>query len=62
MGSGQAAFVIGSYSTPVKEVQPSRIRYFMKKAFAKFYWRTLSGNWDWLFETYFGKTRTVERT
>jgi len=62
MGSGRAAFVIGSYDMPVKVVQPTRIRYAMKKAFAKFYWRTLSGNWDWLFEAYFGKTRTVERT
>jgi len=62
MGSGRAAFVIGTYNTPVKEVQPTRLRYMMKKAFAKFYWRTLSGNWDWLFETYFGKTRAVERS
>lgn len=61
MGSGQAAFVIGSYDMPVKEVQPTRIRYAMKKAFAKFYWQTLSGSWDWIFDFYFGKTRTVER-
>ena len=61
MGSGRAAFVIGSYNMPVKEIQPSRMGYFMKKAFAMFYWRTLSGNWDWVFETYFGKTRTVEK-
>jgi len=26
---------------------------------AKFYWQTLSGNWDWTFDIYFGKTRTV---
>lgn len=62
MGSGRAAFVIGSYNMPVKEIQPTRIGYFMKKAFAVLYWRTLSGNWDWVFETYFGKTRTVEKT
>jgi hypothetical protein len=46
---------------PVKEIHPSRIRYMMKKAFAKFYWRTLSGSLDWLFSLYFGKTQTVER-
>jgi len=62
MGSGKAAFVIGSYDMPVKEIQPSRIGYMMKKAFARFYWRTLSGNWDWIFDVYFGETRTVERT
>ena len=62
MGSGKAAFVIGSYDMPVKEIQPSRIRYVMKKAFARFYWRTLSGSLDWLFGLYFGKTQTVERT
>jgi sulfide:quinone oxidoreductase len=62
MGSGKAAFVIGSYDTPVKEIRPSRIRYVMKKAFASFYWRTLTGSLDWLFGLYFGKTQTVERT
>jgi sulfide:quinone oxidoreductase len=60
MGSGKASFVVGSYDMPVKEIQPSRIRYAMKKAFARFYWRTLSGNWDWLFNTYFGKTCKAE--
>jgi sulfide:quinone oxidoreductase len=62
MGSGKAAFVVGSYDMPVKEIHPSRIRYMMKKAFAQFYWRTLSGSLDWLFSLYFGKTQTVERT
>jgi len=62
MGSGKAAFVVGSYDMPVKEIHPSRIRYVMKKAFARFYWRTLSGSLDWLFGLYFGKTQTVERT
>jgi sulfide:quinone oxidoreductase len=62
MGSGKASFVIGSYDMPVKEIQPSRMRYVMKKAFAKFYWQTLSGSLNWLFDLYFGKTQTVERT
>jgi sulfide:quinone oxidoreductase len=60
MGSGKAAFVVGSYDMPVKEIQPTRMRYMMKKAFARFYWLTLSGNLDWLFGLYFGKTQTVE--
>lgn len=59
MGSGKASFVVGSYSMPVKEIQPSRIKYAMKKAFAGFYWRTLSGKWDWLLNAYFGKTYEV---
>jgi len=59
MGSGKAAFVIGSYETPVKEIHPTRMRYMMKRGFAKFYWQTLSGNWDWIFDIYFGKTRAV---
>jgi sulfide:quinone oxidoreductase len=62
MGGGKASFVIGSYDMPVKEIQPTRMRYMMKKTFAKFYWRTLSGNWDWIFNLYFGKTHTVEKT
>lgn len=56
MGSGKAAFVVGSYDMPVKEIHPNRIRYMMKKTFANFYWHTLSGNWDWLLTAYFGKT------
>jgi sulfide:quinone oxidoreductase len=59
MGSGQASFVVGSYEMPVKEIQPTRIRYVMKKVFAQFYWRTLKGSWDWLFGIYFGKTHDV---
>ena len=44
MGSGKAAFLIGSYDMRVKEMHPSRMRYVMKRAFARFYWRTLSGS------------------
>ena len=56
MGSGTASFVVGSYDKPVKEIHPNRLRYLMKKAFASFYWQTLSGNWDWLLNIYFGET------
>jgi sulfide:quinone oxidoreductase len=59
MGSGKASFVVGSYDMPVKEIQPTRMRYAMKKAFACFYWNTLSGNWDWLLNAYFGKTHEI---
>jgi len=62
MDSGRASFVVGSYDMPVREIQPSRLRYAMKKTFAKFYWRTLSGNWDWLLNAYFGKTHNVQTT
>jgi sulfide:quinone oxidoreductase len=60
MGSGQASFVVGSYEMPVKEIQPSRLSYIMKKAFARFYWSTLTGSWDWLLNAYFGKTYKTE--
>jgi sulfide:quinone oxidoreductase len=60
MGSGKAAFVIGSYDKPVREIQPSRIRHMMKKGFERVYWRSLSGNLDWLLDTYFGTTDIVE--
>ena len=62
MGSGQASFVVGSYDMPVKEIQPSRIRYIMKKTFARFYWRTLSGSLDWMFNIYFGRTHDISGT
>jgi len=61
MGSGKAAFVVGSYDMPVKQIQPTRTRYAMKKTFGRFYWRTLSGNWDWLLSLYFGEVYKVER-
>jgi sulfide:quinone oxidoreductase len=62
MGSGKAAFVVGTYDKPVKQIHPTRIRHLMKRGFEKFYWRTLSGNWDWLLNAYFGKTDTIETT
>ena len=61
MGFGKAAFVIGSYDLPVKEIHPSRMRYLMKKGFAMFYWRTLTGSLDWLCAMCFGKTWPVEK-
>lgn len=60
MGSGKAAFVVGSYDKPVKEIRPSRIRHAMKKGFERVYWRSLSGNLDWLLDRYFGITDMVE--
>jgi hypothetical protein len=30
--------------------------------FALFYWRILSVSWDWLLNTYFGKTRDTVST
>lgn len=59
MGSGKASFVVASYDMTAKSIQPSRIRYWMKNMFKKIYWRTLSGNWDWLLHLYFGKTETI---
>ena len=44
MGSGRAAFVVGSYDMPVKEIHPTRVRYLIKKGFAMLYWRTLTGS------------------
>lgn len=61
MGSGKAAFVVGSYEMPVKQIAPSRIRHMMKKGFERVYWRSLSGNLDWLLDRYFGVTDTVEK-
>jgi sulfide:quinone oxidoreductase len=61
MGSGKAAFVVGSYDMPVKQIQPSRIRHLMKKGFERIYWRSLSGNLDWLLDTYFGTTDVEEQ-
>lgn len=60
MGSGTASFVIGTNDKPVKEVQPTVIRYAMKRVFAYLYWRRLSGNWDWLLNTHFGNPDIVE--
>jgi sulfide:quinone oxidoreductase len=60
MGSGKAAFVIGTYDKPVKTVKPTRVRHVMKKGFERMYWRSLTGDLDWLLDTYFGATDIVE--
>lgn len=61
MGSGKAAFVVGSYEMPVKQIPPTRIRHIMKKGFEHVYWRSLSGNLDWLLDRYFGVTDNIEK-
>ncbi len=60
VGSGKAAFVVGSYEMPVKQIEPTRMRQLMKKGFERVYWRSLSGSLDWLLDRYFGETDTTE--
>ncbi len=62
-GRGKATFVIATYESPPKPIQPSRRNRWMKKGFSHIYWKTLSGKWEPLFNLYFGQTSSkVPRT
>ncbi|MEM4189371.1 MAG: FAD/NAD(P)-binding oxidoreductase [Candidatus Caldarchaeum sp.] len=53
VGGGRALFVSGTYTRPPAPMQPTRLRYWMKKGFARLYWQMLKGRLETLFEIYF---------
>jgi sulfide:quinone oxidoreductase len=55
-GNGRATFVIATYQSPPKQIQPSRWNYIMKRGFSHIYWTTLSGRWEPIFGRYFKNT------
>ena len=54
-GYHQATFVIGTFDTPVEEINPSVKNYMEKKVMEKIYWSSLSGHYEWLFKYHFKK-------
>ncbi|MEM4574114.1 MAG: FAD/NAD(P)-binding oxidoreductase [Candidatus Caldarchaeum sp.] len=53
VGGGKALFVSSTYTRPPKHMQPTRIRYLMKKSFASLYWMMLTGRLEPIFNIYF---------
>ncbi len=56
VGSHRAIFVSATYKDPPKDQTPSAIKYAMKRGFGAIYWSALSGGWEWMMDTYFGRT------
>ncbi|MEM1987383.1 MAG: FAD/NAD(P)-binding oxidoreductase [Candidatus Caldarchaeum sp.] len=52
VGGGRALFVSGSYSRQPQPMKPTRLRYLMKKSFARLYWLTLKGTLEPIFDIY----------
>ncbi|EQD69210.1 FAD-dependent pyridine nucleotide-disulfide oxidoreductase [mine drainage metagenome] len=55
VGEHKATFVVGTYTTPVKDIKPSFENYILKQMMAKFYWGSVKGTYDDIFKRYFGE-------
>jgi len=53
LADGRGVFVIGSFTAPVQKYRPSRISRLMKAMFGRFYWLSLRGIFDPIFDSYF---------
>ena len=53
LADGRGTFVIGSFTAPVVKRHPSRLDHLMKIMIGRFYWISLSGILDPIFDTYF---------
>ena len=56
MAFGRGTFVIGTYDAPVRKLPPTRLKHWMKMAFARFYWISLRGWLEPMFTVYFKLT------
>jgi sulfide:quinone oxidoreductase len=56
VGERRAIFVSATYTSPPSDQSPSFVKYVMKKSFVRLYWRALTGNLEWIFDMFFGKT------
>jgi sulfide:quinone oxidoreductase len=62
VGFKKAIFINGTYDSPPTKQDPSLIKYLMKRLFARFYWNVLSGDFEWVFNLYFGETKYLLKT
>lgn len=53
LADGRGAFVIGSFTAPVQKNRPSRLSRLMKAMFGRFYWLSLRGIFNPIFDSYF---------
>ncbi len=57
VGAHKAIFVSATYASPPVDQSPSTVKYYMKRSFAKIYWRALNGSLERMFDVFFGQTR-----
>jgi sulfide:quinone oxidoreductase len=57
VGPRRAIFVSATYTSPPSDQTPSIVKYYMKRSFARIYWRALSGSLESIFDIFFGQTR-----
>ncbi len=53
LADGRGTFVIGSFTAPVQKCRPSRLSRLMKAMFGRFYWLSLRGIFNPIFNSYF---------
>jgi sulfide:quinone oxidoreductase len=53
LADGRGTFVIGSFTAPVQKCRPSRLKRLMKAMFGRFYWLSLRGIFNPIFDSYF---------
>ena len=53
LADGRGTFVIGSFTAPVQKNRPSRLSRLMKAMFGRFYWLSLRGIFNPIFDSYF---------
>ncbi len=58
VGQHKGIFVSATYTSPPVDQKPSTVKYYMKRSFAMIYWRALGGSLEWLFDIFFGQTRS----
>lgn len=57
VGHGRATYVIGSYQAPVARAAPNRLKYVMEWLLGRFFWMSLKGTIDPVFDIYFKVTK-----
>lgn len=56
VGDHRLLWVQSTYKEAPQPNRPSMVKYAMKKAFNRMYWKALSGDLEWMFKLYFGPT------
>ncbi|MGC8567702.1 MAG: NAD(P)/FAD-dependent oxidoreductase [Candidatus Micrarchaeia archaeon] len=56
VGYNKATFVISSYTEPALQYPITRMNHFMKMMMERIYWHTLSGRFDFIFDSFFKRT------
>jgi sulfide:quinone oxidoreductase len=62
LADGRGVFVIGSFTAPVMKYRPSRFSHLMKAMMGRFYWLSLRGIFDPIFDLYFMFTKPPPRS